>query len=98
MMAEISDTYMFLEITKDIWDMCRQTYSQVRDAAQIYDIKTRILTTKQDYRFITEYSNILQNLWQELDHYKCIKMKCSENATIIKKFMEKDKIYIFLFR
>ena len=75
--------------------MCRQTYSQVRDAAQIYDIKTRILTTKQDYRFITEYSNILQNLWQELDHYKCIKMKCSENATIIKKFMEKDKIYIF---
>ncbi|RVW99749.1 hypothetical protein CK203_029278 [Vitis vinifera] len=51
---------------------------------------------KQGNCSITEYSNILHNLWQELDHYQCIEMKCSEDATILKKFMEKDRIYTFL--
>ena len=41
-----SDTCMFLETAKDIWDMYRQTYSKVRDTAQIYDIKITISTTK----------------------------------------------------
>ncbi|KAL6342692.1 hypothetical protein AAG906_013098 [Vitis piasezkii] len=72
------------------------TDSMVHDDAQIYDIKSRISTTKQGNCSITEYSNILHNLWQELDHYQCIEMKCSEDATILKKFMEKDRIYTFL--
>ncbi|TXG54209.1 hypothetical protein EZV62_019465 [Acer yangbiense] len=32
-------------------------------------------------RSVTEYSNILHNLWQELDHYQCIEMK-TLNETI----------------
>ena len=79
-----------------IFGTCRKTYSKVHDDAQIYDIKSRISTTKQGNCSITEYSNILHNLWQELDHYQCIEMKCSEDATILKKFMEKDRIYTFL--
>ena len=94
MMLEVSDAYMFLETTMDIWGMCRQTYSKVCDAAQIYN--TRILTTKQGNHSIIKFSNILQNLWQELDHYQCIEMKCSEDAAILKRFVEKDRIYTFL--
>lgn len=59
MMPEVIDTCMFLETTKNIWDIHRQTYSKVCDAAQIYDIKTRILTTKQGNCSITKYFNIL---------------------------------------
>ena len=40
-------------------------YSKVRDAAQIYEIKTKISSTKHGSRYITEYSNLLQNLWLE---------------------------------
>ncbi|TXG64054.1 hypothetical protein EZV62_011048 [Acer yangbiense] len=87
---------MFLKTTNDIWDACRQTYSKVRDAAQIYDIKTKLSTTKHGTRSVTKYSNILQNLWQELDHYQCIEMKCTNDAIVLTRFLEKERIYIFL--
>ncbi|TXG69702.1 hypothetical protein EZV62_004637 [Acer yangbiense] len=96
MMPEVSDTCMFLTTTKDIWETYRQTYSKVRDAAQIYEIKMKISTTKQGGRSVTEYAQNLQNLWQELDHYQCMEMKCTDNAALLKCFMEKDRIYTFL--
>jgi hypothetical protein len=45
MLLEISDTCMFLGIAKEIWDVVKQTNSKVRDAAQIYEIKTKISNT-----------------------------------------------------
>lgn len=62
MLPEISDICMFLETAKEIWDAIRQTYSKV-DAAQIYEIKTKILAAKQGTQTVTEYSSFLQGLW-----------------------------------
>ena len=59
MLPKISNTCMFLGTAKEIWDTVKQTYSKVRDAAQIYEIKTKILATKQGTRTVTEYSNLL---------------------------------------
>ncbi|XP_024023582.1 uncharacterized protein LOC112092235 [Morus notabilis] len=36
------------------------------------------------------------NLWQELDHYQVFVMKCPEDATILKNFIEKDRVSDFL--
>ncbi|KAI0527064.1 hypothetical protein KFK09_002660 [Dendrobium nobile] len=70
MTPEISDTFMFLSTAKDIWDAARQTYSKARDAAQIFEVKVKVGSTKQESKTVTEYATILQNLWQELDHYR----------------------------
>ena len=51
---------------------------------------------KQGDKTVTEYANILQNLWQELDHYRVFEMKCPEDAAILKSFIEKDRVYDFL--
>ena len=67
---------------KDIWEAVRQTYSKVRDAPQIYEIKIKTSATKQGGRSITEHANLLENLWQEMDHYWCIEMKCNDDAAI----------------
>ncbi|KAL5764323.1 hypothetical protein ACOSP7_016679 [Xanthoceras sorbifolium] len=56
----------------------------------------KIAATKQGNRTVTEYSNNLQGLWQEMDHYQCIQMKCSEDAVRLKRFVEKDRTYDFL--
>ena len=72
MLSKINDTVMFLRTTKEIWDVVKLTYSKVHDAAQIYEIRTKVVATKQGSRLITEYANLLQTLWQELDHYQCI--------------------------
>ena len=71
MVPEISDTVMFLTIAKDTWKAINLTYSKVKDAAQIYEIRARVAATKQGSKTITKYANMLQTLWhwQELDQY-----------------------------
>lgn len=83
---------MFLTTAADIWEIVKQTYSKVQDAAPIYEIKTKISSTKQGSWSITEYSNLLQSLWQEMDHYQCIQMKCNDDVVILKRLVEKDRI------
>ncbi|KAJ1413324.1 hypothetical protein SESBI_19709 [Sesbania bispinosa] len=39
MIPEISDTCMFLNSAKEIWDALEQTYSKAKDAAQVYEVK-----------------------------------------------------------
>ena len=92
----ISDTCMFMSTAKEIWDFIHRTYSKARDAAQVYEIKVKTAASKQGDKSVTEYANLLQNLWQELDHYRVFEMKCPEDAAILKKFIEKDRVYDFL--
>ncbi|KAL5787124.1 hypothetical protein ACOSP7_004073 [Xanthoceras sorbifolium] len=47
MTPEISETCMFLSSAKDIWEATRQTYSKVKDAAQVYKIKTKTSSIRQ---------------------------------------------------
>ncbi|XP_022768068.1 UDP-sugar pyrophosphorylase-like isoform X4 [Durio zibethinus] len=96
MTPDISDTCMFLSTAKDIWESIRQTYSKVKDATQVYEVKIKTAALKQGNKSVTEYAILLKNLWQEMDHYQCIEMKCSEDATTLKKFIEKDRVYDFL--
>ncbi|RVW99623.1 hypothetical protein CK203_021454 [Vitis vinifera] len=96
MTPEISDTCMFLATAKDIWDAIQQTYSQARDAAQVYEVKVKTIAAKQGSKTVTEYANQLKALWQELDHYRVIKTKCPEDAAILKDFIEQDRVYDFL--
>ena len=63
---------------------------------QVYEIKVKAGATKQGNRTVTEYANLLQNLWQELDHYRCIETKCTPNVAILKEFIERDRVYDFL--
>ena len=82
MIPKISNTVIFLTTGKEIWEAVKITYSKVNDASQIYEIRTKIATTKQGTQSITEYANLLQTFWQELDHYQCIQMKCSGDVAI----------------
>ena len=96
MLPEISDTCMFLTTTKEIWEVVGQTYSKVCDAAQIYEIKIKISATKQGSLSVTEYANLLKNLWQEMDHYQCIQMKCSEDTAMLEGCGKRIKFMISL--
>jgi len=39
MIPEISDTCMFLNLAKEIWEAVEQTYSKDKDGVQIYEVK-----------------------------------------------------------
>lgn len=96
MMPDISDTCMFLSTAKEIWESVKQTYSKKGDVAQIYELKVQTGLSTQGDKSITEYANTLKNLWQEVDHYRCFETKCPKDATILKNFIEQDRVYDFL--
>ena len=95
-MPEVCGPYMFLNTAKDVWDAVKQTYSKVKDAALIYEIKTKLSTTKQGNMLVIEYYNIMKSFWLELDYYQDFKMKCSDDATILKNYVERERIFEFL--
>ena len=55
----------------------------MHDATQIYEIKTKITTTKQGTLSVVEYYNIMKGLWLELEYYQNFKMKCIEDAALL---------------
>ena len=89
---------MFLAMAKDIWDAIQQTYSKARDVTQVYEVKVKTIAAKQGSKTVTEYVNQLKTLWLELDHYRVIKTKCTEDAVVLKDFIEQDRVYDFLVR
>ena len=56
----------------------------------------KTVAAKQGNKSVTEYANQLKSLWMELDHYRVIKAKCSEDSAILKEYIEQDRVYDFL--
>nr|ABD32756.1 conserved hypothetical protein [Medicago truncatula] len=67
-----------------------------RDAAQIYDMKVKIIGAKQGNRTDTQYANHLKTLWMELDQYRVIKARCLEDTVTLEEYIEQDIVYDFL--
>ncbi|KAG6735946.1 hypothetical protein POTOM_061371 [Populus tomentosa] len=95
-MPEVCGPYMFLVTAKDIWDAVRQTYSKVKDAALIYEIKSKLSMTKQGNTMVIEYYNTMKSFWLELDYYQDFKMQCSDDAMILKNYVKRERIFEFL--
>ena len=47
MQLKISRMCMFLTTVKENWEASHQMYSKVQDVTQIYELKTKMNTTKQ---------------------------------------------------
>jgi len=96
MQPEINCNYMFLSTTQEVWETVRKTYFKMQDVALMFEIKTRIASTKHASFYVTNYYNTLNALWLELDRYQNLKMKDSKNAQTLKEFIERDRVFEFL--
>ena len=63
MKLAIGKTYMFLSTENDVWDAIRETYSNVENASQIFELKMRLWQMKQGDREVTEYYTEILGLW-----------------------------------
>jgi hypothetical protein len=61
MKPKISQGYLFLRTTKEVWDAVVQTYSKVGNAAMKYYLKRQILT--QSDWLVATYFHKLYSLW-----------------------------------
>ena len=94
----IDKTYMFLPMAKDVWDVIRETYSDAKNASQIFELETRLWQMKQRDREVTEYYTEMLGLWQDLD-LNCEKeWECTGDSVRFKKKMENERVFEFLAR
>ena len=63
---------------------------------QLCTASVKTIAAKQGSKTITEYTNQLKTLWQEPHHYRVINTKCPEDSTVLKDFIEQDRVYDFL--
>ncbi|CAA7404069.1 unnamed protein product [Spirodela intermedia] len=70
MIPEIRRTCLYLSRARAIWENLYQTYSRARDAAQLYELKLKTMTTRQGEKSMTEYTHKVRTLWQEFYQYK----------------------------
>jgi hypothetical protein len=52
--------------------------------------------TKQGNMMVIEYYNTMKSFWLELNYYRDFKMQCSDDAVILKNYMERERIFEFL--
>ncbi|KZV06757.1 hypothetical protein F511_45762, partial [Dorcoceras hygrometricum] len=96
MEPSIGRTYLFLPTAKDIWEAVRETYSDLENSSQIYDLKTRLWNSKQGEKSVIEYYNEMRALWQELDLCYEDDWECKNDSVKYHKRMEIDRVFVFL--
>ena len=69
MELSIAKPHMFMKTTKEVWDSVRETYSDLENSSQIFELKIKLWQLKQGDREVTAYYNEMVALWQELDQY-----------------------------
>ncbi|KAH9716025.1 protein kinase domain-containing protein [Citrus sinensis] len=96
MEVSIGRMYLFLPTAKDVWDAVRETYSDLKNSLQIFELKTRLWQTRQGDRAVSEYYNEMKALWQELDLCHEDDWACMTDSVRYLKRIEDDRVYEFL--
>lgn len=92
----IAKPHMFMKTAKEVWDSVRETYSDLENSSQFFELKTKLWQSKQGSRDVTSYYNEMVSLWQELDQCHDDVWENAKDCTRQKKREENDRVYMFL--
>ncbi|KAF7835228.1 Retrovirus-related Pol polyprotein from transposon TNT 1-94 [Senna tora] len=93
---EIGQDFMFFATAAEIWKAAKESYSDVENTAELFEIKGALHDLKQGELSVPQYFNTLNRYWLQLDMFECPEWKCSEDAATYQKLVEKERIYKFL--
>ena len=88
--------YLFLPSAKDVWEAVKETYSDVENASQIFELKNTLWQDKQGEKEVTIYYNEMVSLWQELEQCYNDEWECTGDSVKAMKKEESDRVYLFL--
>ncbi|KAF7802191.1 Retrovirus-related Pol polyprotein from transposon RE1 [Senna tora] len=87
--------FMFFATAAEIWKAAKESYSDVENTAELFEIKGALHDLKQGELSVPQYFNTLNRYWLQLDIFECPEWKCSEDAATYQKLVEKERIYKF---
>jgi len=67
MTNETGENFMYYKTIKEIWDVVKDTYSNVDNTSKIFGIKNVLHELQQIELSVTDYFNVLTRQWQQLD-------------------------------
>ena len=62
---------MYYDTAKEIWDVVKETYSNIDNTFAIFEIKSLLHDLQQGEKLVTEFFNTLSRYWQQLIPTKC---------------------------
>ena len=95
MEINISRTYLLFKTAKAIWEAVNETYSDLGNASQVFEIKMKLKDIRQGTTEVTRYYNCLKVLWQELDMFYEADWGEGDHVRF-KAHLEKECLYDFL--
>ena len=63
MESKIGQTYMLLPTAKELWAVVVETYLDMGNSTQIFEITNKIRELKQGNTSVTKFFNTLNTLW-----------------------------------
>nr|KYP62484.1 hypothetical protein KK1_017020 [Cajanus cajan] len=96
MELKIGRTYLFCKTAHEIWTTVQEMYSDLQNSAQCFEIRSALRNTQQGNKSVTEYFNMLVELWQEMDLFYTVSWKCSEDKLLYDQMLEKERVFDFL--
>ncbi|CAA7401997.1 unnamed protein product [Spirodela intermedia] len=70
--------------------------NKFEDAAQLYELKLKMMTMRQMKKSVTEYTHEVRTLWQEFDQYKIADMTDPFDAALYREEIERDRTFEYL--
>nr|KJB60833.1 hypothetical protein B456_009G327600 [Gossypium raimondii] len=88
MEVSIGKPFLFLPTVKDVWDAMKDTYSDLENASQIFELKIKLCKARQGEKEVTFCYNEMMSLWQELDQCYNDEWECPRDGV---KAMKKEE-------
>ncbi|XP_043697057.1 uncharacterized protein LOC122647814 [Telopea speciosissima] len=96
MNQDLANGYFLLENAAQIWMAAKETYGQIRNDAQVYELRKKIHETTQMDLSTSKYYALLRSLWQQLDHYTDYQPTNPTDIAAYRKHVDKIRVYDFL--
>ena len=88
--------FMYYEISKEIQDAKRESYSNNENISQLFEVKDMIHNLQQRDLSVTNISNF-ESFWQQLDFFNDSKVGCYECSLKYRKVEKEKRIKKFFF-
>lgn len=80
MEPNIGQTYLFYQTAAELWEAVKETYSDLENSSQLFELRNMARNLKQGDMDVTHYFNSLKNLWQELDLFNECEWRCIDDG------------------
>ncbi|XP_019056106.1 PREDICTED: uncharacterized protein LOC109115925 [Nelumbo nucifera] len=92
----VGKPFMFLPTARDVWEVVRETYSDLDNHSQPFELNTRMWKMQQGEREVTTYYNEMMAVWQELDLFEEEEWESPSDGARYKKKIERGRVFVFL--